>query len=83
MSSPLEQRMPIQPRGLKKLTASFHADGFGRILVCDLDLSEFQVGRTLQRLLEMDTYRILALLSLRSRPSSEVVPADAAAVDPV
>jgi len=41
-----------------------HQDGFGRILVCDLDLSDFQVGRTLQRLLEMDTYRILALLSL-------------------
>jgi uncharacterized membrane-anchored protein len=41
-----------------------HQDGFGRFLVSDLDLSDFQVGRTLQRLLEMDTYRILALLSL-------------------
>ncbi len=49
-----------------------HGDGFGRILVCDLDLSEFQVGRTLQRLLEMDTYRILALLSLP--PAREIAP---------
>ena len=41
-----------------------HSDGFGRFLVYNLDLSDFQVGRTLQRLLDLETYRLLALLAL-------------------
>ena len=39
-------------------------DGFGRVLILDRGLSPGQVGRNLQRLVEMDTYRMLALLAL-------------------
>ena len=41
-----------------------HADGFGRFLVIDRELSRRQVGRTLQRLFEIETYRMMALLAL-------------------
>ncbi|MGB8436085.1 MAG: DUF3422 domain-containing protein, partial [Burkholderiales bacterium] len=41
-----------------------HADGFGRILVFDRALSRRQVGRTLQRMFEIETYRVMALLAL-------------------
>ena len=38
-------------------------DGFERLLILDRGLSPGQVGRNLQRLVEMDTYRMLALLA--------------------
>lgn len=41
-----------------------HGDGFGRFLVVDRALSRFQAGRTLQRLFEIETYRMMALLAL-------------------
>ena len=41
-----------------------HADGFGRFLVIDRALSRRQVGRALQRLFEIETYRMMALLAL-------------------
>ncbi len=41
-----------------------HADGFGRFLVFDRSLSRFQAGRTLQRLFEIEVYRMMALLAL-------------------
>ena len=41
-----------------------HDDGFGRFLVLDRSLSRFQAGRTLQRLFEIDVYRMMALLAL-------------------
>jgi len=41
-----------------------HADGCGRVLVYDRELSRFQAGRTLQRLFEIETYRMMALLAL-------------------
>jgi uncharacterized membrane-anchored protein len=41
-----------------------HADGFGRILLFDRELSRRQVGRTLQRMFEIETYRVMALLAL-------------------
>lgn len=41
-----------------------HADGFGRIVVGNRDLTERQAGRTLQRLFEIETYRMMALLAL-------------------
>jgi uncharacterized membrane-anchored protein len=41
-----------------------HADGFSRFLVYDHNLQPRQAGRTVQRLLEIDTYRILALMAL-------------------
>ena len=39
-------------------------DGFGRLLVFDRSLTSRQAGRTMQRLLEIDTYRLMALLAL-------------------
>ncbi|WP_371324228.1 DUF3422 domain-containing protein [Dechloromonas sp. ZY10] len=39
-------------------------DGFSRFLVLDLDFRENQVGRLVQRLAEIETYRLMALLSL-------------------
>jgi uncharacterized membrane-anchored protein len=41
-----------------------HADGFGRLLVCDHRMTPRQAGRLVQRLLEIDTYRMMALLAL-------------------
>lgn len=40
-----------------------HADGFGRALVLDQGLSRGQIGRLLQRLVEIETYRMMALLA--------------------
>ncbi len=52
--------------GLGRAFADFriHADGFGRMLIFDSGMSPRQRGRTVQRLLEIDTYRVLALLTL-------------------
>jgi uncharacterized membrane-anchored protein len=41
-----------------------HADGFGRLLVCDHRMTPRQSGRLVQRLFEVDTYRMMALLAL-------------------
>lgn len=41
-----------------------HADGFGRVLVHDAGMPPRQAGRMIQRLLEVDTYRMMALLAL-------------------
>ncbi|MEM7463721.1 MAG: DUF3422 domain-containing protein [Pseudomonadota bacterium] len=40
-----------------------HSDNFGRILVCEQGMTPQQRGRIVQRLLEIDTYRMLALLA--------------------
>jgi len=39
-----------------------HSDGFGRILIHDENLRSRQVGRLVQRLLEIETYRMMAML---------------------
>jgi uncharacterized membrane-anchored protein len=44
--------------------ARIHADGFGRVVVFDKGMTARQAGRTIQRLLEIDTYRMMALLAL-------------------
>jgi uncharacterized membrane-anchored protein len=41
-----------------------HGDGFGRLLVYDNRMTLRQAGRLVQRLFEIDTYRMLALLAL-------------------
>jgi uncharacterized membrane-anchored protein len=41
-----------------------HADGFSRFLVVDRKMSPRQAGRMVQRLLEIDTYRMMASLAL-------------------
>ncbi len=41
-----------------------HNDGFSRFLVYDRSLTLRQAGRTIQRLVEIDAYRMLAMMSL-------------------
>lgn len=41
-----------------------HGDGFGRILIADHGLGARQTGRLVQRLMEIETYRMMALLAL-------------------
>jgi uncharacterized membrane-anchored protein len=41
-----------------------HGDGYGRLLVRDRALKPRQAGRLVQRLLEIETYRMMALLAL-------------------
>ena len=41
-----------------------HADGFSRILISGQNLDPLQAGRIVQRLLEIETYRMMALLAL-------------------
>lgn len=41
-----------------------HDDGFSRLFVQDFGMTDRQAGRLVQRLLEIDTYRMLALLAL-------------------
>lgn len=41
-----------------------HADGFGRFLVCNRSFTPRQAGRMLQRLFEIEAYRMMALLAL-------------------
>ncbi len=40
-----------------------HADGFARFVVCNRHFSERQAGRMLQRLFEIEAYRMLSLLA--------------------
>lgn len=41
-----------------------HADGFSRILISAANLDPLRAGRMVQRLLEIETYRMMALLAL-------------------
>ncbi len=41
-----------------------HADGFARFLLLDQEMTERQAGRMLQRLFEIEAYRMMALLAL-------------------
>ena len=41
-----------------------HADGFARFLLLDREMTERQAGRMLQRLFEIEAYRMMALLAL-------------------
>jgi uncharacterized membrane-anchored protein len=41
-----------------------HADGFSRFLVLNKTMTPWHAGRIVQRLLEIETYRIMALLAL-------------------
>lgn len=46
-------------------------DGFSRFVVRDLHLREFQGGRLVGRLLEIETYRMMALLALPQAEASQ------------
>lgn len=52
--------------GLASVFTDFrvHGDGFNRILIQDRGMTEWAAGRMVQRLLEIETYRIMALLAL-------------------
>ncbi|MDH5188929.1 MAG: DUF3422 domain-containing protein [Rhodospirillaceae bacterium] len=55
----------------------FHADGFGRHLICDIDLDGRSAGRMIQRLLEINTYRMLSMLALPEARSARPAISDA------
>jgi len=51
-----------------------HADGFGRFVVKNAGYDRLRLGRLVQRVLELDTYRLMALLGLtQARRSGEVL----------
>jgi uncharacterized membrane-anchored protein len=41
-----------------------HSDGFGRFLIGNANMSDSQIGRLTQRLIEIETYRMLTLMAL-------------------
>jgi uncharacterized membrane-anchored protein len=61
----------------------FKDDGFGRVLIYDRGLKPRQAGRLVQRLLEIETYRMMALLALPQarRTGPELSEADYALMD--
>ncbi len=52
--------------GKARVWGSFklHSDGFGRFMVLNRSLSDSQLGRLTQRLIEIETYRLMSLLAL-------------------
>ena len=52
----------VDDRAAVWTTLKLHADGFSRYLIYNAGLNDFQAGRTVQRLLEIETYRVFALL---------------------
>lgn len=52
---------------------AIQADGFSRFVVRDLGMRHLQAGRLVQRVLEIETYRMMALLGL---PAARVVAAE-------
>lgn len=50
--------------GLALTDMCIHEDGFSRIVLINQGMSEAQTGRVLQRLFEIETYRMMALLAL-------------------
>lgn len=45
-------------------TFKLHSDGFGRFMVLNQSMSDSQLGRLTQRLMEIETYRLMSLLAL-------------------
>ncbi len=50
--------------GLAFTDFQVHPDGYGRVLLLDRRLTRNQAGRTMQRLFEIEAYRMMALLAL-------------------
>ncbi|WP_166266806.1 DUF3422 family protein [Marinobacter caseinilyticus] len=52
--------------GQARVWGSFrlHSDGFGRFMVLNRALSDSQLGRLTQRIMEIETYRLMSLLAL-------------------
>lgn len=66
--------------GKAKVLTSFrlHSDGFGRFLIINKGLNDYQAGRLLQRILELDTYRLMALIGL---PVARSMSSDVSQID--
>ena len=45
-------------------TFKLHSDGFGRFMIMNHHMSDSQLGRLTQRLMEIETYRLMSLLAL-------------------
>ena len=54
----------VDGRALTVTDFRIHEDGFSRILILNRDMPELQSGRVMQRLLEIETYRMMTLLAL-------------------
>ena len=52
--------------GKARVLTSFrlHSDGFSRYLLNNMGLNQYQMGRLVQRLLELETYRVMTLMGL-------------------
>jgi len=52
--------------GAAKVWGTFrlHSDGFGRFMVINHQMSDSQLGRLTQRLMEIETYRLMTLMAL-------------------
>lgn len=55
---------PAQGKAVVCTAFRLHSDGFGRFIIKNLGISDYQMGRLVQRIIEMETYRLLAQLSL-------------------
>lgn len=62
-----QQLVLSQPKAGKALICStfrLHSDGFGRILIQNRGMDECRMGRLVQRVYEMETYRLFAQLAM-------------------
>jgi uncharacterized membrane-anchored protein len=70
--------------GLAFTDFQVHPDGYGRVLLLDRRLTRNQAGRTMQRLFEIEAYRMMALLALpiarRQSPRLQVIERSLAAL---
>jgi uncharacterized membrane-anchored protein len=56
-----------EPKGGKAFFCTafkLHSDGYGRFLIQNRGISDYQMGRLVQRVMEMETYRLFAQLSI-------------------
>lgn len=56
-----------EPKGGKAFFCTafkLHSDGYGRFLIQNRGVSDYQMGRLVQRVMEMETYRLFAQLSI-------------------
>jgi uncharacterized membrane-anchored protein len=70
--------------GLAFTDFQVHPDGYGRVLLLDRKLTRNQAGRMMQRLFEIEAYRMMALLALpiarRQSPRLQVIERSLAAL---
>ncbi|WP_242521593.1 DUF3422 family protein [Motiliproteus sp. SC1-56] len=55
---------PANGRAMVWTTFRLHSDGFGRFMIFNRGLTETQLGRLVQRFVELETYRLLTALGL-------------------